>query len=290
MGNGYDQFHKSLSGRFLDQFGQTTPEQEIPHAPQYADLVFEPDERVVEAPRHGWMGRIAAEGPCVLEFFSHAVRVDEVDSCIYKRDGLYQLRLQRARNDGRPRPVLPHLWITTSGQPRDVLRTREAERLDGWPPGFWALRRGYGLHVVVLPELPAVPDTLMLRLLGRDAILRQALTEVARLERNHPLQRLLGPLVVAFQPHIAQDLDLTREMDMHVYEQWQAIYNQWERETTDRGRREGEARTLLQLLARRFGTVPEAVTERVARASIDDVERWFDRAVDAASLDDVFAD
>jgi hypothetical protein len=305
MRNPFDQFHKSLSGTFLDQFGQAAPEHEIPHAPQYADLVFEPDGRVAEAPRHGWMGRMAAAGPCVIEFFSHPVRPDELDACIYKRDGLYQLRLQRARHDGRPRPVLPHLWVTTSGRPRDILRVREAERLAGWPPGFWTLRRGYGLHVVVLPELPVEPDTLMLRLLGRDAVLHQALQEAARLEYTHPLKRLLGPLVVAFQPHILQDLDLSKELDMHVFEQWQAVYNQWERETTDRGRKEGlkegreegrkeagkeaKAEALLQLLEWRFGTVPEVVTARVARASKKTIDRWFQRALGAATLDDVFA-
>jgi hypothetical protein len=305
MRNPFDQFGKSLAGRFLEQFGQVALEHEVPHAPQFADVVFEPDGRVVEAPRSGWMGRIAAAGPCVLEFFSHSVRADEVDACIYKRDGLYQLRLQRARDDGQPRPVLPHLWITTSGRPRDVLRAREAEPLAGWPPGFWVLRRGYGLHMVVLPELPVEPDTLMLRLLGRDATLRQALLECAGLECGSPLERRLQPLLVAFKQHILQDPDLQQEPHMSVLEEVQAMYDRWERETTDRGRREGvkqgvkqgikqgikkgEARGLLRLLARRFGTLPETVTARVAQASIEDIERWFDRAVDAATLDDVFA-
>lgn len=306
MRNPFDQFNKSLSGRFLDQFGQATLEHEVPHAPQYADLVFEPDGRVVEAPRHGWMGRIAAAGPCVLEFFSHAVRADEVDACIYKRDGLYQLRVQRARDEGRPRPVLPHLWITTSGRPRDALHAREAKRLDGWPPGFWALRRGYGLHVVVLPELPVEPDTLMLRLLGRDAMLSQALQEATRLAGDSPLKRLLAPLMVAFEPHILQDLDRNQETDMNLVKEWQTIYDQWERETTARGRREGhregrregikqgvkegKAGALLAMLAQRFGELPGAVTDRVARASMSDIERWLGRVLRAATLDDVFAD
>jgi hypothetical protein len=62
----------------------------------------------------------------------------------------------------------------------------------------------------------------------------------------------------------------------------------------DRGRDEGLAQgqrtTLIRLLTRRFGPLPEAVTTRVAAAGTEDLERWSDRILDAASLDDVFAD
>jgi hypothetical protein len=81
---------------------------------------------------------------------------------------------------------------------------------------------------------------------------------------------------------------------MHLFEQWQAIYSEWERETTDRGReeglKEGEARALLFMLEERFGELPAAVTTRVARASMKHIERWLGRVLRAATLDDVFAD
>jgi hypothetical protein len=46
---------------------------------------------------------------------------------------------------------------------------------------------------------------------------------------------------------------------------------------------------MLQQLMRRFGTLPESVTQRITSASTEELERWFDRILDAASLDDVFA-
>lgn len=46
---------------------------------------------------------------------------------------------------------------------------------------------------------------------------------------------------------------------------------------------------LLRQLGKRFGTVPEAIAKRVARASADDLDRWGDRLLDAASLDELFA-
>ena len=54
-------------------------------------------------------------------------------------------------------------------------------------------------------------------------------------------------------------------------------------------RLEGQRAMLLRLLGRRFGAVPEQIAARVAAATQQELERWCDRVLDAASLDDVFA-
>ena len=46
---------------------------------------------------------------------------------------------------------------------------------------------------------------------------------------------------------------------------------------------------LLRQIGRRFGLLPEAITERVAHATADELERWGDRFLDVASLDELFA-
>jgi hypothetical protein len=300
----FDQFGKSLAGRFMELWARLELECEVQHAAQSVDMAFEPDGRVPEGELGGWLGRIALEGPGVLECFSRTVRADEVEACIYKRDGLYQTRAQRARQAGQPRPARPHLWIMSPGRPRAVMRRYAAEAMVGWPPGFWSLQRGLGLSVVVLSELPEEPDTLVLRLLGRGATLRQAVLECAKLARGSAMQRCIKPLLVAFESHILQDLK--RVADMNVLEEVQAMYSRWEQETADRGRKqgrtegrregrregrkEGAGAALVRLLERRFGVLPAAVTARVSRASTDEIEGWLDRVLDAPSLDDVFAD
>lgn len=54
--------------------------------------------------------------------------------------------------------------------------------------------------------------------------------------------------------------------------------------------REGQRALLLRQLGRRFGALPEAVTERVARASAGELDRWCERIIDVTSLDDLFAE
>jgi predicted transposase YdaD len=53
------------------------------------------------------------------------------------------------------------------------------------------------------------------------------------------------------------------------------------------GERTGEERSLLKLLRARFGALPEAALARVRAADSAQLEAWFDRALNATTLDDV---
>jgi hypothetical protein len=68
----------------------------------------------------------------------------------------------------------------------------------------------------------------------------------------------------------------------------QSFYEMVVQEGFDKGLENGQRAMLLRLLGRRFGAVPEPIAARVAAATPPELERWFDRALEATSLDDVF--
>lgn len=55
------------------------------------------------------------------------------------------------------------------------------------------------------------------------------------------------------------------------------------------GGQEGRRAILERLLDRRFGRLPDWAVERLAAASVDDLERWSERLFDAPDLEAVFA-
>ena len=61
----------------------------------------------------------------------------------------------------------------------------------------------------------------------------------------------------------------------------------------ERGRKEGEARgrkeALLKLLELKFKDVAAETADRIQHASIEDLERWTARVLDATTLDEVLA-
>jgi len=56
------------------------------------------------------------------------------------------------------------------------------------------------------------------------------------------------------------------------------------------GRRAGEVIALQRLLSKRFGAIPASQTAAIEAADLSQIEAWFDRAITANSLADVFAD
>ena len=61
-------------------------------------------------------------------------------------------------------------------------------------------------------------------------------------------------------------------------------------EGEQKGERKGEAKMLTRMLQRRFGTVPEWASEKIAKAEFPSLEEWSLRIFDAQSLEDVFSD
>ena len=71
--------------------------------------------------------------------------------------------------------------------------------------------------------------------------------------------------------------------------EWAADYKQEGRqEGRQEGMHQGESMALQKLLVRRFGTLPPQSVQAIAAASLSDIEIWFDRAIDAPSLESVF--
>ena len=47
---------------------------------------------------------------------------------------------------------------------------------------------------------------------------------------------------------------------------------------------------LQKLLSKRFGILPADITRSISNASVETIERWFDLAIDAQQLSDIFKD
>jgi hypothetical protein len=56
------------------------------------------------------------------------------------------------------------------------------------------------------------------------------------------------------------------------------------------GMQEGEMLALQRLLAKRFGVIPVEIVALISQAPLEDIQRWFDRAIDATKLSDIFTD
>jgi flagellar biosynthesis/type III secretory pathway protein FliH len=56
----------------------------------------------------------------------------------------------------------------------------------------------------------------------------------------------------------------------------------------EKGRKEGEILVLQRQLTRKFGTLPDYLTGKIAHASQRELESWLDKVIDADNLDGIF--
>lgn len=84
------------------------------------------------------------------------------------------------------------------------------------------------------------------------------------------------------------DTMLAERIELWFEEATRKGIQQGRQEGKQEGRQEGESMLLRRLLSRRFGMLPDAIETRLTQASLEQLETWSDRVLDAKSLDEVF--
>ena len=87
---------------------------------------------------------------------------------------------------------------------------------------------------------------------------------------------------------VLPELDDLQELNNMLSEQVEVWAHDYEAKGVQKGMQQGEALSLQRLLTKRFGDIPSDITARIAAASVAEIERWFDLAIDATGYDGIF--
>ena len=253
----HDQFSKDYLEEILSPYGKVTAPFPVSPEAKEIDLCFIPGNiEGVKIEDLGLLGRLALGGqyPSLFEPFRNPVGVNEICSCLNKLLDKRQDEL-RASNRQKGRAIteeqLPKMWILTPTASSKVLSRFNAtvdypEKL----PGVYFLPEGLRTAVVVIHQLPRTRETIWLRLLGRDKVQNEAISELEELEPESPFRSVTLNLLYNLQKHLEarEDIDTSdRELIMRLT----PLYEQ-EREQTFR---QGQRLMLENLLRARFGSL-----------------------------------
>ena len=305
MRNRFDHLAKQIGKKALTPSGATSAHDEIAPETQYADLRHEPDPaRQAERDRLGLLGRLVAV-PCLLEIYGHAPDAEEFRACLAKHLAFWQKRAReaRARNKQRQQPrqrperiVEPSLWIITAGAPKDLLaKLKLDEPARGWPAGVYCfgddvLRVG----IVVASRLPRERDTLLVRLMAAGPLLVPATKELAKLPPEAHERAVAEPILLQLQHTLRrqprQNPD-EKEFIVTMQRSWEDARTAGRTDGRTEGRIEAQADAVLAALRVRGIAVPAAARKRIlAEKDLLRLKRWLEKAILAASIDEVLAD
>lgn len=133
-------------------------------------------------------------------------------------------------------------------------------------------------------EHPASPETIgvLLSLLGEWLVDRPDLRRMFAAWIRATLMRKAEYRIVL------PEIDDLQELNVMLAERLEEWAHGYEAQGVQKGMQQGEALALQKLLTKRCGAIPVDITARIAAASVEEVEAWFDRAIEARSFDDVF--
>ena len=290
----FDRFGKELVRSAVAARGAVETDAEVPADTRRIDLWFLPGPATAPVPSYlGLLGHLTAE-PSTLEFFHNTPNGAELADCLIKHGQFcHYLSLRKS-----PPPV-PMQWVISSGRPNGGIEGLRLYPLEGWPSGIYDGPPLLWTRLVVVSELPVEPDTLLLRLLGAGQVLKRAIIELKALRADDPARSLALPLLVRLRLEIPTDPAQRTDDDQEFLMQTQDIVETWRQEAiqegvkkgVQQGIQQGERAVLLRLLRQRFGDAVDAhVEQRLATASIEQIDLWTMRILSAATLAEVFAD
>jgi hypothetical protein len=285
--NRFDRAAKDMLRVSLEPDGDFVSDAEVDPDPQRADGWFTPDPaRPPTRADLGLLWRMTTDA-CTLEAFHATPGESEVSGCIRK---LLNFRhILPLRKPGSP---LPKLWIISAGRPDGGLAGFEFRPFEGWPTGVYGSPRLLFAGIVVTSELPRGRDTLLLRLMGAGACLREALAELAALPDEARERAIAKPVLLRCYIDIPKDPANRTTEDEEFMMDTREIVEAWEREKEAVGRAQGRAQGLAQGLVVIYeihsGTMPPEL-KAVIEATEDEATllAWL-RLVETSSAE-VFA-
>lgn len=147
----------------------------------------------IQTERHS-LGLLAkvAQSDCSIEVYCEQIGKTEVRSCLHKLLNVFSTLNYRASAEGKTLDDnnLPRLWIVVPSASEDLLNGFGAQlELENWSTGIYFLPNVFRIAIVAINQLPVTSETLWLRLLGRGAIQKQAVSELVALPAENIIRR-----------------------------------------------------------------------------------------------------
>jgi Domain of unknown function (DUF4351) len=270
----FDQMSKQYLEEFLAPFGTVQRQYEVPGEAKFVDVWFIPAPQTeIPTAEMGILGRMAG-GMCLLEPYRSPPTRNEIRSTLMKLIWVQEDEQRKAKLDGDPlsEDELPKLWILATSASKPLLQDCEVKLKSTWVPGVYFMAEILKTAIVAIDELPETPETLWVRILGRDETQERAIREVLALPIEHPRRSDVLRLLASWKVR----MDLGELMDFVNREEGvmalSEAFLEWEQATESRIRQEAERSLIILQLEQRVGALPQPTKDRINTLSLPQIE------------------
>ncbi|BAY87455.1 hypothetical protein NIES267_69770 [Calothrix parasitica NIES-267] len=271
----YDQFAKDYLKELLQPLGEVETSRKVPAEITEIDVYFVPSSQPsMDKIELGLLGRLA-DKTALFEPYRNAVKISEIRSCMKKVFYIIsEIERENKRNEiPTLEDELPKVWILTPTASIAILNSFNAiPDEENWGQGVYFLGESAKTAIVVIHQLPRIPETLWLRLLGKGNVQKQAINELQELSPDNPLRAKAIDAVLSLRSILEITQNQNQKIDEEDRELVMALSPIYLQQLED-AKQEGvttERRTVIENLLRvRFGSDEElnSIIEPISRLS-----------------------
>ncbi len=296
----FDQLAKQYLEDFLEPLGTVQRNLEVPGEPKFVDLWFTPTTPTSLAIDLGLLNRIATTA-CLLEPFRNSPTRQEIRSCLLKLLWLQEDQRRKLEREGEKQAeqTLPRLWILAATTSQPITSEFGGATQPDWGRGIYHLAKALRVTIVAIDQLPATPDTLWLRLLGRDQVQQQAILELLALPQDNQRRARVLQLLTNWRVTLELgELDLSDNEEGTLMVALSQAYLEWEQARIEQGVQQGiqqgiqqgmerERSLVLRLLRRKLADLPEPLVSAIHQLSLTQLESLGEALLDFTTIADL---
>jgi hypothetical protein len=190
----------------------------------------------------------------------------------------------------------PKLWILTPTASKKLLSGFHGTLESGSLPGIYYLPESFRAAIIVIHQLPPIPETLWLSLLGRGTVQKRAIDELAALPSNQPYVKITLELLYNLQQNLrinqspeieAEDRELIMRLAPLYQQERELARQEGLQEGEQRGLQQGEQLLIIRQLNRRIGTMDSSLIQQVQELPVAQLEELGEALLDFTSVTDL---
>ncbi len=227
----------------------------------------------------------------VVEHYSGYLNADHIARCSTRMD-LYisgEKKEAKKRGDCFSDTQRPFTWMLATGCSEAILRSFGATLDSGMGAGIYRLVSGLRMGVVVIRELPEIPETLWLRGLGKDKILTNAFANISKLPETKRERNDIVEVCIKHFKYLAEksgtSLSEQEENFMKTMQEIDTIY----RAEKHQAKLSGACELVLHLLHRRLSNVSIDLDQRVKSLSLENLKTLGEELLDFSQIEDLIS-
>jgi Domain of unknown function (DUF4351) len=305
----HDKLNKNLADLCLSQFGAFQPQRSVSGETKFIDIYFTPQAPIPPSAQLGLLGRCVDDRPVALEPYRNPVDVDEIKTCLGKIIEVQQ-ELDRETQQSGGAPPQAFMWIITPTLAQHKLDKFHAMSDESaWGAGVYFLPEALQTGIIIVHQLPATPETLWFRLMGKGKVQQIAIAEVAALPLDHPYRSNALDLLLSYKVELEakqntepEEQELIMQLSPLLLERIEAARQSGLAEGTQvlseriaaaeqvgeqLGALKGRQEIVLRQLTRVVGLVSEDLVARVKSLSLEQVDDLADALLDFGQMGDL---